>query len=201
MSSGSAAGSGGGVEAEMLGQTARESGATTTTTTAVRIGAHGDHGGYSGSAADSGDFRKTSPSYTEEAQSMWEGKGPEPDPDPQEQAARHLSSLTTVLAAPAVAKKVPASALRGPTSFGTRARRSVSFADRSDSSDFDSRAYDDGRSAYVSGATLRQVRISLAFEYRVLVERRLNETELQEHGLLYCVPQLTVKALAASVGS
>lgn len=57
----------------------------------------------------------------------------------------------------AAAKKLPASALRRSGSFGKgRPRRSVSFADRSDSSDYESR-YDDGRTGYGGASTLREV--------------------------------------------
>lgn len=71
---------------------------------------------------------------------------------------------------PPPARTMPVSALRGAGSglFQNRQRRSVSFADCSDSnSDYDARAYEDGRSAHGAGATLRQVRVPVWYFTRI----------------------------------
>lgn len=127
---------------------AREPGITTTMS-AVADAATARGGAGAGLGSGDGQ-RRPPPPYGEEGPSVVMTKGR----SATEVAGGDGGSAVAV----AATKTLPASALRAAGSFTNRQRRSVSFADHSDSnSDYDSRIYEDGRTAYGAGATLRQV--------------------------------------------
>lgn len=143
---------------------AREPGTITTMRAVVDAAdAAATEGGGAGARLTSGHRqRQPPPAYGDEGFSAVLMKGT----STAEAAAGRGGAVVTV----ATTKALPASALRGSGSFSTREPRSVSFADYSDSnSDYEPRLHEEGRAAYGTGATLRQVCVCVCLYLSVCI--------------------------------